>query len=101
MYHGDKSAEKDIHHNEYYGGETHITELSLTNPRGNSKIKFFNENNNTVLDTGDYFEIYDLEKPDKDMSISSYHLVLEVENEDDPWVLLLVMNEEGLLTMGD
>lgn len=72
----------------------------LSNGKKEGKLKFYDENNNGMLDKGDYFEIDGLERPNSSLSFNTYHLLIENENFDSnppPWNSYIIMNESGLL----
>ncbi|MFP3872726.1 MAG: hypothetical protein ACOC55_02490 [Candidatus Natronoplasma sp.] len=80
-----------------------IEELSIANSQ-NDVITFHDTNENGSLDTGDYFLVENLEKPDGDpkADIYTYHLTLHNEEvggpsgSDSPWTSYLIYNSEGL-----
>lgn len=78
-----------------------INNITMLDDEESGQVEFFNMNNQSLLDTGDYFEIRGLERPDQENSVFTYHLVIEDEEQPEPLTCFLAMNDQGLLQFTD
>jgi len=74
-----------------------IDSLDNTNSK-DTDIEYFNKNDTENLDEGDYFEITDINQPESEGIIYTYHFVIEQDGEDR-WPCYLVFTDEGLLRL--
>ncbi len=72
----------------------------LSDGKEKENVIYHDENDNGILDEGDYFEIDGLERPDSSLSLNTYHLFIDSENTDSnppSWNSYIIMNDNGLL----
>ena len=75
---------------------------TLSDEKEKDGIKFVDKNDNKILDEGDYFEISKIKRPEKELSVNTYHFEIDVEDPSTnppPWIFYMIMNKDGLLTV--
>ncbi len=74
-----------------------IDNLDNTNSK-DTNIRYFNNNDTEKLDEGDWFEITEINQPESEDIIYTYHFVIE-KDKDNYWPCYLVFTDEGLLRL--